>query len=358
MIKTTEWLKEFNWNYLILDEAQAIKNPITAQAKSIKLLKCKNKIALTGTPIENNLGDLWSLFDFLNPGLLGSRKEFKQLVQKDNHNFGKIRKIITPYILRRLKTDKKVITDLPDKIEMDVFAKLSKKQATLYQAQIELLQKALDDAEGIKRKGLVLSSLMKFKQICNHPSQHLGDNGYKSLDSGKFIRLKEICEIVKEKRERILIFTQFKEIIEPLNIFLTEVFGRSGLTLHGGTAIKKRHEMVNNFQSDTYYPYFILSLKAGGTGLNLTKANHVVHFDRWWNPAVENQATDRAFRIGQKKSVVVHKFICEGTFEEKIDQMLRDKTELSKNILSETKSSWITEMSNKELIDMFSMRRY
>jgi SNF2 family DNA or RNA helicase len=357
MVKTVEWLKEFNWNYLVLDEAQAIKNPLTAQSKAVKSLKCKNKIALTGTPIENNLGDLWSLFDFLNPGLLGSRKEFKELIQQDNRHFGKIRKIITPYMLRRLKTDKRVITDLPDKIEMDVFANLSKKQGALYQDQVNLLQQSLDGVEGIKRKGLVLSSLMKFKQICNHPSQHLGDESYKSIDSGKFIRLKEICETVKQKRERILIFTQFKEIIDPLNNFLAEVFERPGLTLHGGTAIKKRRELVNKFQSDAYYPFFILSLKAGGTGLNLTKANHVVHFDRWWNPAVENQATDRAFRIGQKKSVVVHKFICEGTFEEKIDEMLKDKTALSKNILSDTKSSWITEMNDKELVNMFSMGR-
>ncbi len=355
LVKTSSWLKEFNWNYIVLDEAQAIKNPLTAQSKAVKALICKNKIALTGTPIENSLGDLWSLFDFLNPGLLGSRKEFKELIKKEDHSYSKIRRIITPYILRRLKTDKRVITDLPDKIEMDVFANLSKKQGALYQDQIELLEKALEGTEGIERKGLILSSLMKFKQVCNHPSQLLGDGSYNSKDSGKFIRLKEICETVKEKRERILVFTQFKEIIDPLNDFLTEVFERPGLTLHGSTRVTKRKELVNKFQSDEYYPFFILSLKAGGTGLNLTKANHVVHFDRWWNPAVENQATDRAFRIGQQKSVVVHKFICEGTFEEKIDEMLKNKTALSKNILSDTKSSWITELDDKELIKMFSM---
>jgi SNF2 family DNA or RNA helicase len=357
MVKSLEWLKKYKWNYLILDEAQAIKNPNTNQTKAVKVLKCSNKIALTGTPIENSLSDLWSLFDFLNPGLLGNKTEFKRLAKDADSGFGKIRKLITPYILRRLKTDKNVISDLPNKIEMDVFSSLSKKQATLYEDRVEFLSNALKDSKGIERKGLVISSLIKFKQICNHPSQYLGDSGYKNRDSGKFIRLKEICEAVKDKRERILIFTQFKEIIKPLNKYLEEVFVRKGLTLHGGTPIKKRKELVEKFQSDEYYPFFILSLKAGGTGLNLTQANHVVHFDRWWNPAVENQATDRAFRIGQKKSVVVHKFICEGTFEEKIDQMLKDKSKLSENILSDTKSSWITELGNDELIDMFTLGR-
>ncbi len=355
MVKSLEWLKNYQWNYLILDEAQAIKNPSTTQSKSIKSLKCENKIALTGTPIENNLVDLWSLFDFLNPGLLGNRKQFVGLVKNSNGNFKKIRKLITPYILRRLKTDKKVISDLPDKIEMDVYSGITKKQAALYEDQLGILSDALDGSEGIERKGLVLSSLMKFKQICNHPSQYLGDESYNSNDSGKFIRLKEICETIKEKRERVLIFTQFKEIIKPLQEYLTGIFEKEGLSLHGGTAVKKRKELVEKFQSDTYYPFFILSLKAGGTGLNLTKANHVVHFDRWWNPAVENQATDRAFRIGQRKSVVVHKFICEGTFEEKIDKILKEKSILSENILADTSSSWITELSNKELVNIFSM---
>jgi len=357
MIKSVEWIKNYDWNYLILDEAQAIKNPSTEQAKSVKALKCTEKIALTGTPIENNLLDLWSLFDFLNPGLLGNRKEFKELVKDSENSYGKIRKLITPYILRRLKTDKKVINDLPDKIEIDVFSAISKKQAALYEDQLNILSNALKNSDGIERKGLILSSLMKFKQICNHPSQYLGDENYKSSDSGKFLRLFEICETVKEKRERILVFTQFKEIIEPLKEYLTNVFEKEGLSLHGGTAIKKRKELVDKFQSNTYYPFFILSLKAGGTGLNLTKANHVVHFDRWWNPAVENQATDRAFRIGQKKSVLVHKFICEGTFEEKIDMMLKEKQKLSENILEDTKSSWITELSNEEIINMFAMGR-
>jgi SNF2 family DNA or RNA helicase len=355
LAKKYEWMKSHVWKYFIIDEAQAIKNPMTTQTKGIKSIPSEKRIALTGTPIENSLVDLWSIFDFLNPGLMGNKEEFKKLTKEGEHSFGKIRKIIDPYILRRLKTDKSIIFDLPDKIELDSYSQLTKKQLVLYQNQVDHLKKAIEDSEGIERKGLVLATLMRFKQICNHPSQYLGDNDFNEKDSGKFNRLKEICETVKEKRERMLIFTQFKEMTEPLNKYLHKTFGKPGFVLHGGTQIKKRREMVNKFQSDEYYPYFVLSLKAGGTGLNLTKANHVVHFDRWWNPAVENQATDRVFRIGQKKSVLVHKFICEGTFEEKIDEMLKSKSKLSKSILSKTEGVKFTEMNNDEIIKMFSI---
>ena len=357
LAKKTDWIHDNQWNYVILDEAQAIKNAGTLQTKAVKRIQARNRLALTGTPIENNLGDLWSLFDFLNPGLLGSKNEFKKLIKDNDGDYSRIRKIISPYILRRLKTDKSIISDLPDKIEVDSYSQLTKKQAVLYQEQVQTLAKSLEEADetGIERKGLVLSTLMKFKQICNHPSQFLGDGEFNQKHSGKFERLKEICETVHAKRERILIFTQFKEMTDALNEFMEQQFGRSGFVLHGGTPIKHRKEMVEKFQSDDYHPFFILSLKAGGTGLNLTAANHVVHFDRWWNPAVENQATDRAFRIGQKKSVVVHKFITEGTFEEKVDEMLKEKSALSDNLLADTKSSWITEMNNDELISMFSM---
>jgi len=286
---------------------------------------------------------------------MGTKEEFKKLTKEGEHSYSKIRKIISPYILRRLKTDKSIISDLPDKIELDSYSQLTKKQFVLYQKQVDELKKSIENSEGMERKGLVLATLMRFKQICNHPSQYLGDNDYNEKDSGKFNRLKEICETVKEKRERMLIFTQFKEMTEPLNNYLYKIFGKPGFVLHGGTQIKKRKEMVNKFQSDEYYPYFVLSLKAGGTGLNLTKANHVVHFDRWWNPAVENQATDRVFRIGQKKSVLVHKFICEGTFEEKIDEMLKHKSKLSDSILSKTDGVKFTEMSNDDIIKMFSI---
>ena len=355
LVKKYEWMKKHTWKYFIIDEAQAIKNPLTAQTKGVKSIPSEKRIALTGTPIENSLGDLWSIFDFLNPGLMGTKEEFKKLTKEGEHSYSKIRKIISPYILRRLKTDKSIISDLPDKIELDSYSQLTKKQFVLYQKQVDELKKSIENSEGMERKGLVLATLMRFKQICNHPSQYLGDNDYNEKDSGKFNRLKEICETVKEKRERMLIFTQFKEMTEPLNNYLYKIFGKPGFVLHGGTQIKKRKEMVNKFQSDEYYPYFVLSLKAGGTGLNLTKANHVVHFDRWWNPAVENQATDRVFRIGQKKSVLVHKFICEGTFEEKIDEMLKHKSKLSDSILSKTDGVKFTEMSNDDIIKMFSI---
>jgi non-specific serine/threonine protein kinase len=356
-IKRYKWIQDYQWNYIILDEAQAIKNAGTAQTKAVKNLISCNRIVLTGTPIENRLSDLWSLFDFLNPGMLGSKTEFSRFI-KQNEDHGALRQVISPYILRRLKTDKNVISDLPDKIEVNSFSRLSRTQHLLYQQQVDLLKNSLENSEGgMKRKGLVLSSLIKFKQICNHPDQYLGNTTYKPIESGKFERLREICETIYEKREKVLIFTQFKEIIEHLETFLEDVFERKGLVLHGSTAVSKRKKLVDRFQSDEYVPFFILSIKAGGTGLNLTAANHVVHFDRWWNPAVENQATDRAFRIGQKKSVVVHKFITEGTIEEKIALMLIEKKTLSDEVLeSSGESSFITEMDDKELIDLFSLK--
>ncbi len=361
LAKRYKWIQEYKWQYVILDEAQAIKNPNTAQTKAVKQLNSVNRIVLTGTPIENRLADLWSLFDFLNPGLLGTRKEFTAFI-KNSEDLSALRKVISPFILRRLKTDKNIISDLPDKIEVDSFAKLSKHQLVLYQDLVDDLKTALENSDGgIQRKGLVLASLLKFKQICNHPDQYLGHRGaggYAEKESGKFQRLREICETICEKREKVLIFTQFKEITASLADFLEEVFGHKGLVLHGSVPVKKRKEMVERFQSDEYCPFFILSIKAGGTGLNLTAANHVIHFDRWWNPAVENQATDRAFRIGQKKSVLVHKFITEGTIEEKIAVMLEKKKKLSEDVLADSsESSFITEMNDNELIDLFSLNK-
>ncbi|OQY32513.1 MAG: ATP-dependent helicase [Spirochaetaceae bacterium 4572_59] len=356
-VKRYQWIQDFKWNYIILDEAQAIKNAATAQTRTIKSLKSNNRIVLTGTPIENRLSDLWSLFDFLNPGMLGNKSEFSKFI-KNSDDLGALRQVISPYILRRLKTDKNVISDLPDKIEVDSYSGLSKTQRLLYKQQVDILKNALEDSDGgMKRKGLVLSSLIKFKQICNHPDQYLGNTAYKPADSGKFERLREICETIYQKREKVLIFTQFKEIIEHLEIFLEDIFERKGLILHGSTAVSKRKDLVKQFQSDEYIPFFILSIKAGGTGLNLTAANHVIHFDRWWNPAVENQATDRAFRIGQKKSVMVHKFISEGTIEEKIAMMLEEKKALSDEVLKgSSESAFITEMDDEELINMFSLK--
>jgi non-specific serine/threonine protein kinase len=359
MLVKFEWLKDVTWDALILDEAQAIKNPGTKQTRAVKQIKAAYKIAMTGTPIENRLSDLWSLFDFLNKGLLGSAKEFtnftKQL-RESHEGYAKLKRVVSPFILRRLKTDKTVITDLPEKIEMKTYSSLTKKQAALYSSLVNDLKTKLEASEdGIERKGLVLSSLMKFKQICNHPDQYLGQNCYAEEESGKYARLREICETIYEKRERVLVFTQFKEITEQLQSFLESVFQHKGLVLHGETAVTKRRAIVDKFQGHEYVPFLVLSIKAGGVGLNLTSANHVIHFDRWWNPAVENQATDRAFRIGQQKNVIVHKFITRGTIEEKIDLMIEDKTKLSKEIIPDMQESWITEMDNKQLMNLFRL---
>lgn len=351
-------LQNKHWDILILDEAQAIKNPGTKQTKQIKKLSANMRIAMTGTPIENRLSDLWSLFDFLNQGLLGSAKEFSDFSKKLSDNgagYAKLRKMIQPFILRRLKTDKSIITDLPDKLEMNEYAALSKKQIALYQKLVSQIEEKLQDAEGIERKGLVLSSIMKFKQICNHPDQYLGREEYVSESSGKFEQLRVICETIYEKKEKVLIFTQFREMTEPLSEYLKQIFHKDGFVLHGGTPVKIRSQMVERFNSEEYIPYMVLSLKAGGVGLNLTAANHVIHFDRWWNPAVENQATDRAFRIGQTKNVMVHKFITKGTIEEKIDAMIMEKQKLAGDILSSNGEQWITELNNEDLMKLFTL---
>jgi len=351
-----EELKSRKWDFLILDEAQAIKNPGTKQTKSIKEIPAKLRIAMTGTPIENRLSDLWSLFDFLNQGLLGTAKEFTSFTKglaDDAMGYAKLRKMINPFILRRLKTDKKIISDLPDKLEINAYATLSKKQIALYKQLVNQIAVKLEEVEGIERKGLVLSSIMKFKQICNHPDQYLGREEYKPINSGKFEQLREICETIYEKRESVLVFTQFREMTEPISEFLSRIFNRAGFVLHGGTPVKKRNEMVEQFNGEHYIPYMVLSLKAGGVGLNLTAANHVIHFDRWWNPAVENQATDRVFRIGQTKNVMVHKFVTKGTIEEKIDEMIIAKQKLAGDILSSTGEQWITEYNNEELMKLF-----
>lgn len=361
MLTKYEWLKAMTWDSLILDEAQAIKNPGTKQTKGVKQLKASYKLAMTGTPIENRLADLWSLFDFLNKGLLGSAKEFTQFTKKlqdTPEGYARLKQVVSPFILRRLKSDKTVISDLPEKIEMKTYATLTKKQVVLYNKIVSDLKLKLEStAEGIERQGLVLSSLMKLKQICNHPDQFMGQNDYAENESGKYARLREICETIVEKRERVLIFTQFKEMTEPLKRFLETIFHHQGLVLHGGTAVTKRKELVAKFQGDEYVPFLVLSIKAGGVGLNLTSANHVIHFDRWWNPAVENQATDRAFRIGQKKNVLVHKFITKGTIEEKIDLMIEDKTKLQQEIIPDSQENWITELDNKQLMDLFTLSK-
>jgi non-specific serine/threonine protein kinase len=353
------WMTEVSWRLAVLDEAQAIKNPEAKQTRAVKKLKAGARLALTGTPVENRLGDLWSIFDFVNPGLLGSSKEFtrfaKQLANQPHGSFLPLRELVRPYILRRLKTDKTVIADLPDKTEIKAFCPLSRRQAALYEQAVKDLAAQLADASGIQRKGLVLSFLMRFKQICNHPSQWLGDGAWGEDESGKWARLRDIAEVVAAKQEKMLVFTQFREVTGPLAAFLGSVFERPGLVLHGQTAVKNRQQLVRRFQEDESVGFFVLSLKAGGAGLNLTAASHVVHFDRWWNPAVENQATDRAFRIGQTKNVLVHKFVCRGTVEEKIDEMIESKRQLSRDILEGGADVLLTELRDDELLKLVAL---
>ncbi len=359
MLSRLDWLEKVKWHLVVLDEAQAIKNPNSRQTKSAKKLQATSRLVLTGTPIENRLSDLWSLFDFINPGLLGSAAVFKRFVknlqERETSQYEPLQKLVRPYILRRLKTDRNIISDLPDKIETRSFCSLSKKQIGLYEKIISQLESSLATSSGINRRGLILQTLMRLKQICNHPSQFTGDCDYKASESGKFARLSEICEEIASRQEKVLVFTQFREIIDSISEHLSGVFGRSGICLHGGTNVKHRQKLVDEFQSESGPPFFILSLKAGGTGLNLTAASHVIHFDRWWNPAVENQATDRAFRIGQKKAVMVHKFVTSGTIEEKIDELITEKRKMADDILSSDGEVNITELSDDEVMQLVSL---
>jgi superfamily II DNA or RNA helicase len=358
-LQRQDWLQEREWQLLVLDEAHAIKNPAARQSKAVKKLTAKSRIALTGTPVENRLSDLWSLFDFLNPGLLGSAKRFKSFVnslsEREHDQYAPLRTLVAPYILRRLKTDRFIVSDLPEKTEVSAYCGLSKAQAVLYQQTAKQMANAIVSSEGMKRRGLVLSFLLRFKQICNHPSQLLGDDEWDPRKSGKFQRLAELCEEIVSRQEKLLVFTQFREMTSPLQAFLAQLFGQPGLVLHGGTAVAQRQKLVETFQLEEGPPFFVLSLKAGGTGLNLTQAAHVIHFDRWWNPAVENQATDRAFRIGQKKNVLVHKFVCQGTVEEKIDALISEKMALADGLLSGGADTLLTEMDNNALLDLISL---
>jgi non-specific serine/threonine protein kinase len=347
------WAAQTQWPLVVLDEAQAIKNPGTRQTRAVKALRARSRIALTGTPVENRLGDLWSLFDFLNPGLLGSARAFSSFIKQLGEHpggYAPLRELTRPYILRRLKTDRQVIADLPEKTEMRAYCGLTKLQAALYQQSVRHLAETLERVAGIERRGAILASLMRLKQICNHPSHWLKDDAWAPEASGKFARLRELAEVVADKQEKALVFTQFREMAEPLARFLEGVFGRPGLVMHGSTPVRERRELVERFQDDASAPFFVLSLKVGGTGLNLTAASHVIHFDRWWNPAVEDQATDRAFRIGQRKSVLVHKFICRGTVEERIDELIAGKQRMARSVLEAGGEALLTEMSDEELL--------
>lgn len=361
--RDAEFLQRVDWAGIILDEAQNIKNPETAQSKAARALRADYRLALTGTPVENHVGDLWSLMDFLNPGFLGSRSGFRKNfflpIQRagDAEAVERLRGLTKPFILRRLKTDPEIVPDLPEKLEMKVWCTLGREQATLYRAVLRELEASLEGSEGIKRKGLVLASLSKLKQICNHPAHFLGDGSRIEGRSGKLARLTEMVEVLMDSGDRALIFTQFREMGELLRNHLTETFGREVLFLHGGVPRKKRDEMVRRFQEEEKGPpLFILSLKAGGTGLNLTRATHVFHYDRWWNPSVEDQATDRAYRIGQRKDVQVHKFLCAGTLEERIDDLIEGKKKVASEIVG-TGEGWLTELSDGDFKELVALGR-
>lgn len=353
------WLQAQQWGLVVLDEAQAIKNAEAKQTRAVKALRSRHRLVLTGTPVENSLADLWSLLDFACPGLLGKQSEFKAFARKRlgdaEAGLGALRSLIRPYLLRRVKTDRRLIADLPDKTEVPVYCGLTRVQAGLYAQAVEALAREVAGAAGIKRRGVVLAYLTKFKQICNHPSHATGDGVYAADDSGKFQRLLELCRPIAEAGERLLVFSQFREICGPLAQLLAGCFGAPGLVLHGQTPVGKRAEIVARFQADDGPPFMVLSLKAGGTGLNLTAAQHVVHFDRWWNPAVENQATDRAYRIGQHKNVLVHKFVCRGTLEERIEAMLVGKQGLADEVLADDGSQRLTELDTDELLRVVSL---
>ena len=360
--RDAEILQQVNWAGVVLDEAQNIKNPETKQAKAARALRSGFRITLTGTPVENNVGDLWSVMEFLNPGFLGSRAGFHRKffvpiqVYSDRNASERLRRITGPFVLRRLKSDKSIIADLPEKNEMKVFCNLTKEQASLYQSVVKDAEEAIESAEGIQRKGLVLATLMKLKQVCNHPAQFLKDNSAIPGRSGKLARLGEMLEETLAVGDRSLIFSQFAEMGEIIRRHLQETYGIEVMFLHGGTPKKHRDLMVERFADPAGPRIFLLSLKAGGTGLNLTSASHVFHFDRWWNPAVENQATDRAYRIGQTKNVQVHKFVCAGTLEEKIDEMIERKKEVAGRVVG-SGEAWLGDLSNAQLRELFALRK-
>ncbi len=354
-------LAAVGWQRVVCDEAQNIKNAGTRQARAVRSLPAATRVALTGTPVENRLGELWSIMEFTSPGLLGPAEKFRTgfAVPVERHGdedaADRLKRLTGPFILRRVKTDRSIISDLPDKVEMKVWCNLTPEQASLYQATVADMLARIESAEqDIERRGLVLATMAKLKQVCNHPAHLLGDGSRLPGRSGKLARLEEICDEIVAAGDKALCFTQYAEFGRVLQPYLTARLGCPVLYLHGGTAKKARDAMVASFQSLTEPAVFLLSLKAGGTGLNLTGANHVIHFDRWWNPAVEDQATDRAFRIGQRKDVQVRKFVCVGTLEERIDSMIEEKKALAERIIG-TGESWLTELSTADLRDVLAL---
>lgn len=347
-----EKLTKENWDLVILDEAQYIKNSATKAYKALSGMNRKRSVILTGTPLENNLMNLWSLMEYINSGFLGTKTEFTRYARDvDISHLSQLRKAISPFILRRVKTDKSIIKDLPDKVESSLFVNLSKEQIILYNKVVSDCEKTIKGEKGeFEKKGMVLAAIAKLKAICNHPDQYSGEGVYKEEESGKFELLKEVATTIYSNRERVLVFTQFREIIPALDNLLSSVFGTHGLIIDGRVSAKKRTEIVKKFQSGEA-PYMVLSLRAAGVGLNLTRASNVIHFDRWWNPAVENQATDRAYRIGQKEKVMVYKFISKDTIEEKIDDLIKSKKALSDSLLNDLDSDILSKLSAEELVE-------
>ena len=353
-------LSKISWGRLVLDEAQAVKNPLALQTRAIRTFNARSRVALTGTPVENHLGELWSIMDVLNPGLLGSGRDFREKFAipieryRDEEAAKRLRRMTSPFMLRRLKTDRSVIADLPEKFEIKTICNLTREQATLYQAVVDDMLARIDDSTGIERKGLVLATMMRLKQVCNHPAHFLADSSPLAGRSGKLERTIEILYEVLECGERALVFTQFATMGSMLHADLQARLGQRVAFLHGGVSRQDRDSLVAEFQESQAMQIMILSLKAGGTGLNLTAANHVLHFDRWWNPAVENQATDRAFRIGQRRDVQVRKLICAGTLEEKIDEMIEKKKDLADSIVG-SGEGWLGDLSTDELANLFQL---
>ena len=363
MLKREAALLQQQWDVVILDEAQAIKNTSSQQTKAVKLLHSRMRIALTGTPIENDLMDLFSIFDFILPGYLGSAYSFQKyarMLETKTHGYQQLQQATAPFIMRRVKTDKAIISDLPKKMEYKEYIDLTPKQAALYRKTLAAFKKAIEDTTNqTDRRGMIFATLTHLKQITNHPSQYSGNDVYKPSESGKFIRLAQLVEDIYKARERVLIFTQYKEMIPHLSAFLCDTLGPSvqPLVLHGGVSPQERQKVVDAFNGDSYHPFMILSLRAGGVGLNLTGANHVIHFDRWWNPQIEKQASDRAYRIGQTKDVMVHYFICRQTLDMSIDELLEKKKYLSASAIAENKAPSLTTLSNKELYEFFALRK-
>ncbi|MBW4720700.1 DEAD/DEAH box helicase [Saccharothrix sp. SC076] len=353
-------LAAVEWDRVVLDEAQNIKNSATRQSRAVRALPARHRVALTGTPVENRLAELWSVMDFVNPGLLGTVNTFRArfAVPVERHNDEdaavRLRRVTRPFLLRRLKTDPRIIADLPDKIEVRQLCTLTAEQASLYQAVLDDMFARIGEVEGIRRKGLVLATMSKLKQVCNHPAQLLGDGSRTAGRSGKLARLEEILDEALADGDKALCFTQFTGFGALVVPHLAARFDTEVLFLHGGTSKRARDEMVRRFQDPAGPSVFVLSLKAGGTGLNLTAANHVIHLDRWWNPAVEDQATDRAFRIGQRSHVQVRKFVCVGTVEERIDRMIEEKRGLARLVVG-AGEDWLTELSTDELRDLFAL---